>query len=90
MRGRLLTLRGWISLAAFAMVAAALILVSLHIHRAQKQTATTPKAIPSPLGEMLHELAHCRDRGPAAQYDRACIAAWEENRRHFFDERRAP
>lgn len=40
--------------------------------------ALAPEALPG-------ELAHCQSIGVAAQLDRACIAAWAENRRRFFE-----
>jgi conjugative transfer region protein TrbK len=34
---------------------------------------------------LLRELARCQSIGTAAQLDRACIAAWTENRHRFFE-----
>lgn len=87
MRGRLISLSGWLRLAACGLLAAALVLASLHIHRmAAHPAGIAPVTAHPPINEMLQELAHCRDAGAAAQSDKACIAAWDENRRRFFQQ----
>jgi conjugative transfer region protein TrbK len=88
MRGRVLFLRGWMRLAAYGLVAAALVLASLHIHRMSTHPVKPATPVRAPIDEMLHELEHCRDSGTAAQDDKACIAVWQENRRRFFQEGR--
>lgn len=90
MRGRVLSLRGWMRLATYGLVAIALVLTSLHIHRMGTHSAKPATPVRAPIEEMLHELAHCRDSGAAAQDDKTCIGAWEENQRRFFQEGRVP
>ena len=69
--------------AGFTLVGAAILATAVHVHqvdgpgRGEKQAAIAS----DPLAPAL---ARCQAIGAAAETDRACDAAWAENRRRFF------
>jgi len=72
--------------AAFAFVAAAIVLAAIHVRSgpARHDTAPSPsRSDPAPA------LARCQALGPAAEQDARCRATWAENRRRFFNEQPA-
>jgi conjugative transfer region protein TrbK len=89
MRGRLLDIPAFGRVAAFALVATAIVATTAHFdrHKAEPEPTTArPKPSVDPLAA---ELARCQSIGIAAQNDVACAAAWAENRRRFFTDRPA-
>ena len=86
--------RRWRGLAVAGVIGAAGTLALAALHRPAgpesrfavvEQTAASAAAPADPL---MAELIRCRALPPQAD-DPACRAAWDENRRHFFGERRA-
>ncbi len=70
--------------AGFVLVAAAIVLGAVHLHRegVSQSHATSPAT--SHLDPLEAELARCQALGMAAENDTACEAVWAENRRRFF------
>ena len=67
----------------FTLVGAAILATAVHVHRVEGRgrTAVGPATASDPLAP---ELARCQTIGASAETDRACDAAWAENRRRFF------
>ncbi|GGF50460.1 hypothetical protein GCM10011611_66150 [Aliidongia dinghuensis] len=74
--------------AAFAFVAAAIVLAAIHVGSGPARHDTAPP--PSGRDPLAPALARCQALGPAAEQDADCQATWAENRRRFFDDRSAP
>jgi len=67
--------------AAIGIIALGLYVVRNGTHPEPMRPAHLPSSSHS---ELTHELLRCRNLGTRAGADRACLAAWSENRRRFF------
>ncbi|SMH40842.1 putative entry exclusion protein TrbK-alt [Mesorhizobium australicum] len=74
-------------LAAVVAIAVAVTAAATHLARDGKPTgpqSSPPTAIDTPRPDPLREtLGRCREMGEAATRNPECLAAWDENRRHF-------
>ena len=72
--------------AGFTLVGAAILATAVHVHqRRQGREEEKSQARHSAADPLAPALARCQAIGAAAETDRACDAAWAENRRRFFD-----
>ena len=71
---------------AAALVAAAVALNDAQVSQVQSGNTHPSKAV---TGAFDAELVHCNSIGPEAANDAICKAAWEANRRRFFEPRRS-
>jgi conjugative transfer region protein TrbK len=76
---RTLTVRGWGTLATFAVLVAVVIaaLIATPVSRSEARAIAPPDATAA-------ALARCRALGMAAESDPACHTAWRELNDHFF------
>jgi len=72
---------------AIIFVAIAITMTAIEMSRAPEPAREEPVAEIEPAGTdpLLAELRRCQALGAAGAEDRACLAAWAENRRRFFD-----
>jgi conjugative transfer region protein TrbK len=87
MRGRLIHWPGVLRFLVPVVVAIALIAVAALLrHHARPPLASAKLAAPSTtINPLTRELERCKNLGDRASGDSECLAAWSENRRHFFD-----
>ena len=78
------------AIAAFA-IAGALLAAAVALNEAQVSQVQSGSTEPSKTvtGAFDAELVHCNSIGPEAANDAICKAAWEANRRRFFEPRRS-
>ena len=72
---------------ATVFVAIAITMTASEMSRAPEPAREEPFSGVEPAGTdpLLAELRRCQALGAAGAEDRACLAAWAENRRRFFD-----
>ena len=72
---------------AIVFVAIAITMTAIEMSRAPDPMREEPvaEAEPAAADPLLAELRRCQALGVAGAGDRACLAAWAENRRRFFD-----
>lgn len=73
-------------LLAYLAIATAIIVAAIYFaHRNSDQHPIAPQYSRLATGDALtRELFRCQSLGETAAKDRACLAAWAENRRRFF------
>ena len=81
-----------VSAIALIALAGALLATAIALNDAQvsltQSTNTQPSATAT--GALEAELARCNSTGPEAANDTVCKAAWEANRKRFFESRKSP
>jgi conjugative transfer region protein TrbK len=72
---------------AIIFVAIAITMTAIEMSRVPEPAREEPAGELEPAGTdpLLAELRRCQALGAAGAEDRACLAAWAENRRRFFD-----
>ena len=72
---------------AIVFVAIAITMTAIEMSRAPEPVREEPSLVVESAGTdpLLAELRRCQALGAAGAEDRACLAAWAENRRRFFD-----
>ena len=86
-----MSIKSVVSAIAAIAVAAALVAAAVALNDAQVSQVQSGNTQPSKTvtGAFDAELVHCNSIGPEAANDAICKAAWEANRRRFFEPRRS-
>jgi len=74
--------------AGFAVVAAAIVATAIHFRHDDTGAGASLRNPSIHSDPLTRELARCQVIGMAAKDDAACEAAWAENRRRFFNDRK--
>lgn len=80
---------GWVFARLAAVVIVAVAVTAAAIQLTRDDQSTGPQSSPPTIAEtprtdpMRETLQRCRQLGEAATRDAECLAAWDENRRHF-------
>lgn len=77
--------RVWLLLVYLTIVSGQIAAAMVLTHRNSNQRPSSPPSVRLATSDALtRELIRCQSLGEAAAKDRACLAAWAENRRRFF------